>query len=249
MNGILREASSFFAAELDRPTTRCFDSLTCSRIVSPVEPICVTLAGTERGFIAARGYLAAKTRPACARRLRDELLASELVRIREENYSFYGVRKMHAAMRRAGWEVGLYQIARLVRKADLRGVIRGRKPITTTPAAKTAGLFPDLVGRRFTADAPNRLWVADITFVATWSGFAYVAFMTDAFSRKIIGWNVSSRLTTESSPWPALDMASWAATHALTGLVHHADNGVSTCRCAILNGSQTSVSRHHRSRR
>lgn len=188
-------------------------------------PICVTLAGTERGFITARGYRAAKTRPACARRLRDELLISELVRIYDENYSVFGVRKMHAAMHRAGWEVGRDQVARLMRKAGLRGAIRGRRPITTTPAAQVAGRFPDLVKRRFTADAPNRLWVADITFVPTWSGFAYVAFVTDVFSRKIVGWNVSSRLTSESLPLQALEMASWAATHHLTGLVHHADHG------------------------
>ena len=190
-----------------------------------VEPICATLAGTERGFITARGYRAVKTRPACARRLRDELLIGEIARIHAANYSVYGVRKMHAAMRRAGWEIGRDQVARLMRKTGLRGAIRGRKPITTTPAAKAAGRFPNLVQRRFTADAPNRLWVADITFVPTWSGFAYVAFVTDAFSRKIVGWNVSSRLTTESLPLQALEMASWAATHDLTGLVHHADHG------------------------
>jgi len=149
----------------------------------------------------------------------------ELTLIHWANYSVYGVRKMHAAMRRAGWEVGRDQVARLMRKAGLRGAIRGRKPITTTPASKAAGHFPDLVKRRFTADAPNQLWVADITFVATWSGFAYVAFVTDAFSRKVVGWNVSSRLTTESLPLQALEMASWAATDDLTGLVHHADHG------------------------
>jgi transposase InsO family protein len=190
-----------------------------------VEPNCVTLAGTERGFITARGYRAAKTRPSSVRSLRDELLLEEITRIHGANYSVYGVRKMHAAMRQAGWEVGCDQVACLMRKAGLRGAIRGRQSITTTPAAKAAGLFPDLVGRRFTADAPNRLWVADITFVTTWSGFAYVAFVTDAFSRKIVGWNVSSRLTTEFLPLQALDMASWAATHDLTGLVHHADHG------------------------
>jgi len=149
----------------------------------------------------------------------------ELTLIHWANYSVYGVRKMHAAMRRAGWEVGRDQVARLMRKAGLRGAIRGRKPITTTPASKAAGHFPDLVKRRFTADAPNQLWVADITFVVAWSGFAYVAFVTDAFSRKVVGWNVSSRLTTESLPLQALEMASWAATDDLTGFVHHADHG------------------------
>lgn len=190
-----------------------------------VKPICFTLAGTERGFITARGYRAAKTRPNSARTVRDDPLIGEITRIHAANYSVYGVRKMHAAMRRAGWEVGRDQITRLMRKADLRGAIRGRKPITTPPATRTADQFPDLVQRRFTADAPNRLWVADITFVPTWSGFAYVAFVTDVFSRKIVGWNVSSRLTTESLPLQALEMASGESTHDLTGLVHHADHG------------------------
>ena len=190
-----------------------------------VEPICAALGGTERGFITARGYRAAKTRPASARRLRDDLLTGELMRIHAENYSVYGIRKMHAAMTRAGWQVGRDQVARLMRKAGIGGAVRGRTPVTTTPAAAAASRFPDLVQRQFTADAPNRLWVADITFVPTWSGFAYVAFVTDAFSRKITGWTVSSRLTTQSLPLQALEMASWAATGDLTDLVHHADHG------------------------
>jgi len=189
-----------------------------------VEPICATLGGTERGFLTARGYRAAKSRPASARALRDGILIGELRRIHGQNYSVYGIRKMHAAMTRAGWLVGRDQVARLMRKARLRGVTRGRKVVTTTPAAHAVGRFPDLVKRRFTAHAPNRLWVADITYVATWSGFAYVAFVTDACTRKIVGWNVSSRLTTEMLPLQALEMASWAATDDLTGLVHHSDH-------------------------
>ena len=122
-----------------------------------VGPICVTLAGTEHGFITARGYRAAKTRPNSAKSVRDDLIIGEITHIHELNYSVYGVRKMHAATRRAGWEVGRDQIARSMRKAGLRGAIRGRKPITTTPATKIAGQFPDLVKRRFTADASNQL--------------------------------------------------------------------------------------------
>ena len=190
-----------------------------------VEPICAVLGSAERGFITSRGYRAAKKRPASARALRDGILIGELRRIHEQNYSVYGVRKMHAAMLRAGWIVGRDQIARLMRKAKLRGITRGRTVVTTTPAAQAVGRFPDLVKRQFTADAPNQLWVADITYVATWSGFAYVAFVTDACTRKIVGWNVSSRLTTEMLPLQALEMASWATTDDLTGLVHHSDHG------------------------
>lgn len=190
-----------------------------------VEPICATLSGTDRGFLTARGYRAAKTRAPSARAVRDDLLLAEIRRLHAQNYSVYGVRKMHAAMTRAGWLVGRDQIARLMQLAGLRGVVRGRAAITTTPAAQAAGRFPDLVKRQFRTEAPNRLWVADITYVATWSGFAYVAFVTDACTRKIVGWNVSSRLTTESLPLQALEMASWSATHDLTGLIHHADHG------------------------
>ncbi|MBN6768961.1 helix-turn-helix protein [Micrococcus yunnanensis] len=103
-------------------------------------------------------YRAAKTRPASARALRDVLLLEEVKRIHAENYSVYGVRKMHHAMRRAGWEIGRDQVARLMRATGLQGVRRGRKPITTRPAGEPDAR-PDLVERRFTAERPHRLWV------------------------------------------------------------------------------------------
>ena len=189
-----------------------------------VERICVTLGATEGGFITSRGYRAAKKRPASARSVRDELLIGEVGRLHEVNYSVYGVRKMHAAMRRAGWEIGRDQVGRLMRKAGLRGMTRG-KTVRTTLSSKLDVKFPDLVKRNFTATRPNQLWAADITFVPTWAGFAYVAFVTDVYSRKIVGWNVSSRLTTESLPLQALDMASWLTQGNLEGLIHHADHG------------------------
>ena len=165
-----------------------------------IKTICVNLAGTERRFITARGYRASKTRPSSVRSIRDDRLIGEITGIHSTNYSVYGVRKMHSAMRRAGWEIGRDQVARLMSKVQLRLAIRGRKPTTSTPATVSDGSLPDLVQRGFTTDAPKRLWVVDITLVATWSGSAYVAFVTDAFSRKIVGWNVSSRLTTGSLP-------------------------------------------------
>lgn len=126
-----------------------------------VEPICVTLGATEGGFITSRGYRAAKRRPASARRVRDELLIGEVARLHEVNYSVYGVRKMHAAMRRAGWEIGRDQVARLMRKAGLRGMTRGKTVRTTVPS-KLDMKFPDLVKRNFTATRPNQLWVATL---------------------------------------------------------------------------------------
>ena len=121
-----------------------------------VEAICRTLRATECGFITSRGYRAAKTRPRSSRTLRDKILVEELRRIHAENYSVYGVRKMHHAMRRAGWEIGRDQVARLMKLAGVEGVRRGRTPITTRPADEPDAR-PDLVERRFAAEGPHRL--------------------------------------------------------------------------------------------
>jgi len=189
-----------------------------------VEAICRTLGATECGFLTSRGYRAAKTRPRSARALRDHLLVGEVARLHAENYGVYGARKMHALLRRQGWEVGRDQTTRLMRIAGVRGVQRSRKVFTTRPDA--AVLKPaDLVQRRFVADGPRRLWVADVTYVATWSGFAYVAFVTDVYSRRIVGWNVTATLKADILPLQALDMAAWHAGGRLDGLVHHADHG------------------------
>jgi putative transposase len=210
-----------------------------------VEAICRVLGATECGFLTARGYRAAKARPPSARALSDELLGAEIARLHAENYGVYGARKMHALMRRQGWAIGRDQTARLMRRAGLRGVRRGKRVFTTRPdpaAARPA----DLVHRQFTADAPRRLWVADITYVRTWQGFAYVAFVTDAYSRRIAGWNVAATLRADILPLQALDMAAWAAGGDLAGLVHHADHGsnylslIYTARIAEL-GAQPST--------
>lgn len=190
-----------------------------------VEFICRVL-NTHRvdGFLTSRGYRAAKTRLPSARTVRDEKLVGEVKRIHTENYSVYGVRKMWQAMRRAGWEIGRDQTARLMRLAGVKGVRRGRKPITTRPPAQP-DTRPDLVNRQFTAERPNQLWVADITYVKTVSGFVYTAFVTDVFSRKIVGWATRSSLTTEALPLEALEQAIQLAQGSLKGLVHHSDHG------------------------
>jgi putative transposase len=189
-----------------------------------VEPICRTLGATEGGFITSRGYRAAKARPRSARAVRDELLGDEMVRLHVENYGVYGVRKMHALMRRQGWEVGRDQTGRIMRQNGLRGVKRSKRVFTTKPAL--AGSRPlDLVKRNFTAEAPRRLWVADITYVRTWQGFAYVAFVTDAFSRRIVGWNVAQTLKADILPLQALEMAAFQADGDLADLTHHSDHG------------------------
>ena len=191
-----------------------------------VEAICRTLGATECGFMTSRGYRAAKTRPASARALRDDLLLEEIRRVHAQNYSVYGVRKMHHAMARAGWDIARDQTARLMKRAGLESVRRGRKPITTRPAA-ASDARPDLVERRFTAQRPNQLWVADITYVRIPTGFCYVAFITDVHSRKIVGWAVSSSLHTAGLPLLALEHAllSTGASRGHKGLSHHSDRG------------------------
>ncbi len=201
-----------------------------------VEAICRVLRPAVRGFLTSRGFRAAKARPASARHLRDELLVPEVARLHAENYGVYGRRKMHALLKRQGWSVGRDQTERLMRLASVQGVRRSKRVFTTKrdPAAQ---LPADLVQRRFTATGPRRLWVADVTYVATWSGFAYVAFVTDVFSRRIVGWNVAATLRADILPLQALDMAAWAAGGKLDGLTHHSDHGS--------NGGFNWSSQHH----
>ena len=171
-------------------------------------------------------YRAAKRRPPSDRAVEDELLVPEVRRIHAENYGVYGVRKMHQAVVRAGWEIGRDHVGRLMKLAGVEGVRRGRKPITTRPAGEP-DTRPDLVERRFTAERPNQLWVADITYVRILSRFCYVAFITDVFTRRIVGWAVSGSLHTAGLPLLALEHAlvSTGASRGRQGLVHHSDRG------------------------
>ena len=184
-----------------------------------VEPICTALQ------VAPSTYYAAKQRPSSARARSDAGLKPVLQRIHAANFDVYGVRKMWLQLLRDGHAVGRDRVRRLMRDLGLVGVRRGRSVRTTWPAA-VVQRPADLVERRFTAPAPNRLWVADLTYIATWSGFAYAAFIIDAFSRRIIGWRVAATLRAELA-LDALEMAIWARAGAdLSGLVHHADRGV-----------------------
>lgn len=158
------------------------------------------------------------------RRLRDELLVSEIQRLHAKHYSVYGRRKMHALLKREGWDIGRDQTERLMKLAGVRGVRKSKCVFTTRPD-KALALPADLVNRRFVADGPRMLWVCDVTYVATWSGFAYVAFVTDVYSRRIVGWNVAATLKSEILPMQALDMAAWQSGGRLDGLIHHADHG------------------------
>lgn len=189
-----------------------------------VELICRILRAAIPGFLTSRGYRAARTRPASDREIRDEQLIADLRTVHEKNFSVYGVKKMHVAMTRRGWQVGREQTRRLMRKAGLRGVQRGKQVFTTVsdPADQRPA---DLVNRQFRAPAPNRLWVADITYVRTWHGFCYTAFVTDVCTRKIVGWAVATTMRTEDLPLQAFDHAVWQANADLSELVHHSDRG------------------------
>ncbi len=195
-----------------------------------VEPVCRTLQDhLAQGFITSRGYRAAKRRPPSARSVEDEQLIPILRQLHAASYGVYGYRKMWKAMRRQGWEIGRDHTARLMQAAGLQGVRRGRKPATTTPASKRGqDARPDLVQRDFHPIGPGRLWLADITYVRVVDGFAYTAFITDAYSRKIVGWAVSSSLHTQSLPLSALEHAlltTGATRDRRGGLVHHSDRG------------------------
>jgi putative transposase len=184
-----------------------------------VEPICDVLQ------FAPSTYYAAKTRPACARKIRDAELRADITRVHEENYGVYGARKVWRQLNREGIAVPRCRVERLMRVMGLAGRVRGRSRRTTVPGP--VSMRPaDLVERRFVADRPNALWVADITYVATWSGFAYAAFVIDVFSRRIVGWRVSNTLRADLA-LDALEMAIWSRGSAeLDGLVHHSDRGV-----------------------
>ena len=191
-----------------------------------VEPICRVLR--EHGLqIAPSTYRAATTRPPSARAQRDAVVLEQIRAVhgdREIGRGLYGVRKVHAQLRREGGvdgrPVSRRQVERLMRADGLQGARRGRAFRTTRPDA-AAARPPDLVQRNFTAPAPNRLWLVDFTYVPTWSGMAFTAFVHDAFSRRIVGWRTSSAMPTEL-PLDALEMALWTRQRAgedVTGVI------------------------------
>jgi putative transposase len=156
--------------------------------------------------IAPSTYYAAKTRPPSARALRDEELKPEIERVHEASYDgVYGARKVRKQLRREGFEVARCTVERLMRELGLSGVRRGAFKVTTH-ADTRADRPADLVDRKFVATRPNELWVADITYVATWAGFVYVSFVTDVYSRMIVGWRVSGSLRSDLA-LDALEMA------------------------------------------
>jgi transposase InsO family protein len=189
-----------------------------------VEPICRVLP------IAPSTYHELKARQADPARLpdrprRDETLRGEIRRVWQENFAVYGVRKVWKQLKREGHAVARCTIARLMRQMGLAGAVRGRKFKTTIPDDAAARPL-DLVKRDFTAPRPNQLWVSDLTYVATWRGFVYVAFVIDTYARRIVGWRASSSLRSDLA-LDALEQAICDRRHDDAGqLVHHSDRGV-----------------------
>ncbi len=192
-----------------------------------VESICIVL--TELGVsIAPSTYYdarRARAEPSPAAR-RDQRLAGEVARVHRDNYGVYGARKVWAQLNREGFEVARCTVERLMRAQGLAGVRRGRQVRTTVPSDGQRAR--DLVGREFNPPAPDRLWVADFTYVATWSGMVYVAFVIDAYSRRILGWRAATTMRT-SLVLDALEQAVWTreqqGVDELGELVHHSDAG------------------------
>jgi putative transposase len=186
-----------------------------------VEPICKALQ------IAPSTYYAAKRRTIApsARAVRDAVMLPILLALWIANRKVYGAHKLWKAARRAGHDIGRDQVARLMRQLDIEGISRRRKRIFTTIADPDALRAPDLVNRNFTAAEPNQLWVTDLTYVPIRSGMAYVCFIVDAFSRRIVGWRVASNMKTDMV-LDALEMARLSrGARRLVGLITHADAG------------------------
>jgi putative transposase len=186
-----------------------------------VEPICRVLQ------VAPSTYYAAKRRQLapCARAVRDAAMMQVLMVLWVANRKVYGAHKLWKAARRAGHDIGRDQVARLMRVMDIEGVSRRRRKVFTTVADPDAVRAPDLVNRNFTADRPDALWVTDLTYVPTRTGMAYVCFIVDAFSRRIVGWRVAANMRTEMV-LDALEMARRSrGNRRLIGLVTHSDAG------------------------
>jgi putative transposase len=182
-----------------------------------VEPICIVLQ------VAPSTYYAARNRVPSARAIRDAELRPLITKVHAEHYSVYGADKVWNQLRREGVTVARCTVERLMAEMELRGAVRGKAPRTTIGDDSVARPG-DLVHREFSAEEPNRLWVADLTYVKTHAGWVYVAFIIDVFSRFIVGWQASRSLRTDLA-LDALEMAIWARQPG-NGLIHHSDRGV-----------------------
>jgi putative transposase len=183
----------------------------------PVALLCRMLGVSKSGYYAWRG------RPLSERRRQDALLTEKIRTIHTRSHQTYGYPRVHAELRSLGVRCGRRRVARLMRAVGLRGCVRGKKRRTTRRDPRAAPA-PDLLCRDFVASEPNRIWLADITYIPTREGFLYLAFILDTHSRRIVGWSMASHMRTELVV-DALEMAVWRR-RPVTGLVHHSDRGV-----------------------
>ena len=187
-----------------------------------VEAICKVLQVAPSAY---RRAVARRCDPAlrCARSRRDEVLQGHIERVWQANLQVYGARKVWRQLRREGIEVARCTVERLMHTKGLRGAMRGKAVRTTRPDSAVPCPL-DRVNRQFVAQRPNQLWVSDFTYVSTWQGFVYVAFVIDVFARYIVGWRVSRSMHTEFV-LDALEQALWARQPERNALIHHSDRG------------------------
>ncbi|MFP4361187.1 MAG: IS3 family transposase [Alphaproteobacteria bacterium] len=223
-NEILKKASAYFCAGGARPPvsqmTAFIDEF---REEFGVEPICRVLPIAPSTYHQ-RALEARKPDRASARSKSDAALRVAIARVWEENRQLYGARKIWHALRREGFDVARCAVERLMKAMGIKGVVRGRKIVTTNPDA--ARPCPDdKVNRAFEAERPNQLWVSDFTYIPTWSGTVYAAFVIDVFARRIVGWRVSTSMSTQFV-LDALNQAIFQRkTHRNKDLIHHSDRG------------------------
>ena len=189
-----------------------------------VESICTVVP------IAPSTYYEHKAREADPRRVpprahRDRALRPEIVRVWEKNISVYCAKKVWKQLKREGFSVARCMVERLMKEMGLEGVVRGRAFTTTTRSGDGAERPLDLIDRDFAAERPNQLWVSDLTYVATWRGFVYVAFVIDAFARRIVGWRVSSSLRSDLALYALEQAICERQDERADGLIHHSDRG------------------------
>ena len=189
--------------------------MTAHQAVHPVAATCRVLE------VSPSGYYAWRKRPLSARARADVELTAQIQVIHRESRGTYGAPRIHADLAASGIRIGRKRVARLMRSAGVQGVSR-RKQFRTTGRDETARPAPDLVDRQFTAAGPDRLWVADITYVPTWTGFLYLAVVLDAWSRRVIGWAMDTHLRAELV-LAALNMA--VALRRPSNVIHHSDQG------------------------
>jgi len=194
------------------------------REIHGVESICTLLPIAPSTYFRRKAEQRDPTKRS-ARAQADDVLQAIIRRIWNENQQVYGPRKVWKQMGREQLRAARCRVRRLMRAMGLRGAVRGRAWITTTQSQTDASAPADLVERNFTATRPNQLWVSDFTYVATWRGFVYVAFVIDVFARRIVGWRASASLRTDLA-LDALEQAIYARCDTNTGaLVHHSDRG------------------------